>query len=143
MAPEDRFPGQLSNKHGRRSDTRRTPSNAWGMRCIGFMNTVLRVRADVLGQIERFQADCLLFFKGRIGVDPGDAQAVLRPDPSRLLEVLRRSPVPGYLWYYDRVHGYDTEPSRLEWMRQVAPHCRVAFVTDGGLATTGWATGTC
>ena len=95
--------------------------------------------AEVLEQIEQFQADCLLFFKGRIGVDPGDAQAVLHPDPSRLLEVLRRSPVPAYLWYYDRVHEYDSEPSRLEWMRRVAPHCRVAFVTDGGLAKTGWA----
>jgi len=53
--------------------------------------------------------------------------------------VLRRSPVPAYLWYYDRVHGYDAEPSRLEWMRRVAPLCRVAFVTDAGLATTDWA----
>jgi Methyltransferase domain/Glycosyl transferases group 1 len=95
--------------------------------------------SEVLEQIQRFQADCLLFFKGRIGVDPSDAQAVLHPDPRRLLEVLRRSPVPAYLWYYDRVHEYASEPSRLEWMRQVAPHCRVAFVTDGGLATTGWA----
>jgi SAM-dependent methyltransferase len=95
--------------------------------------------ADVLDQIKQSRADCLLFFKGRIGVDPNDLQAVLRPDPSRLVEVLRRSAVPAYLWYYDRVHEYDSEASRLEWMRQVAPHCRVAFVTDGGLATTGWA----
>jgi len=95
--------------------------------------------ADVLGRIEQFQAGCLLFFKGRIGVDPTDAAAVVRPDPSRLVDVLRRSPVPAYLWYYDRVHGYDAEPSRLEWMRRVAPLCRVAFVTDAGLATTDWA----
>ena len=94
---------------------------------------------DVLERIEKSSADCLLFFKGRIGVDPGDVRAVLRPDPSRLVEVLRRSPVPGYLWYYDRVHNYEAEPSRLEWMRQVAPLCRVAFVTDGGLAETSWA----
>ncbi|HZW32277.1 MAG TPA: glycosyltransferase [Isosphaeraceae bacterium] len=40
---------------------------------------------------------------------------------------------------YDRVHGYDAEPSRREWTRQVAPLCRVAFVTDGGLAQTDWA----
>jgi len=79
--------------------------------------------SEVLEQIEQFQADCLLFFKGRIGVDPGEARAVLHPDPSRLLELLRRSPVPAYLWYYDRVHEYDSEPSRLEWMRRVAPHC--------------------
>jgi spore maturation protein CgeB len=94
---------------------------------------------EVLNRIDQFRADCLLFFKGRIGVDPGDAPAVLRPDPSTLVELLRRSPVPAYLWYYDRVHNYHAEPSRLEWMRQVAPHCRVAFVTDGGLATTDWA----
>jgi hypothetical protein len=94
---------------------------------------------DVLGRIERFGADCLLFFKGRIGVNPADAPAVLNPDPGRLVELLRRSPVPAYLWYYDRVHGYDAEPLRWEWMREVAPLCRVAFVTDAGLATTGWA----
>jgi hypothetical protein len=95
--------------------------------------------ADVLDRIERFQSDCLLFFKGRIGVDPNNAVAVVRPDPGRLVDLLRRSPVPAYLWYYDRVHGYDAEPSRLEWMRRVAPLCRVAFVTDAGLATTDWA----
>jgi len=95
--------------------------------------------SDVLQQIERFQADCLLFFKGRIGVNPSDAEAVLRPDPSRLVDLLRRSPVPAYLWYYDRVHHYDAEPSRLDWMRQVAPLCRVAFITDAGLASTNWA----
>jgi 2-polyprenyl-3-methyl-5-hydroxy-6-metoxy-1,4-benzoquinol methylase len=94
---------------------------------------------DVIQRIEQFQADCLLFFKGRIGIDPANAAAVLRPDPSRLVELIRRAPVPAYLWYYDRVHGYDAEPSRLEWMRQVAPLCRVAFITDGGLASTGWA----
>ena len=49
-------------------------------------------------------ADCLVFFKGRIGVDPRDANAVLSPNPTRLLELIRRSPVPAYLWYYDRVH---------------------------------------
>ena len=38
---------------------------------------------EVLEQIERSRADCLLFFKGRIGVDPSDLQSVLRPDPSR------------------------------------------------------------
>jgi GT2 family glycosyltransferase/spore maturation protein CgeB len=91
---------------------------------------------EVLDRIDRFGADCLLFFKGRIGVDPTNVGVVLRPDPARLVEVLRRSPVPGYLWYFDRVHGYDAEPSRAEWMRRVAPLCRVAFVTDGGLATT-------
>ena len=95
--------------------------------------------ADVLGRIEQFQADCLLFFKGRIGVDPNDVAAVVRPDPSRLVDVLRHSTVPAYLWYYDRVHDYAAEPSRLEWMRQVAPLCRIAFVTDAGLATTDWA----
>jgi 2-polyprenyl-3-methyl-5-hydroxy-6-metoxy-1,4-benzoquinol methylase len=95
--------------------------------------------AGVLEQIEQFQADCLVFFKGRIGVDPADAAAVLRPDPGRLVEVLRRAPVPAYLWYFDRVHGYDAEPSRLEGMRRVAPLCRVAFVTDAGLAATDWA----
>jgi hypothetical protein len=63
----------------------------------------------------------------------------LRPDPTELLKVLRQSPVPCYLWYYDRVHEYDAEPMRLDWMRRVAPLCRVAFVTDGGLASTDWA----
>jgi SAM-dependent methyltransferase len=95
--------------------------------------------ANVLDRIDRFRADCLLFFKGRIGVDPKDTEAVLRPDPSRLVDLLRRCPVPAYLWYYDRVHGYDAEPSRMEWMKRVAPLCRVAFVTDGELARTGWA----
>ena len=94
---------------------------------------------EVLRQIQDFRAQCLLFFKGRIGVDPNDVQAVLRPDPTQLIDVLRRSPVPAYLWYYDRVHEYHADPGRLEWMRRVAPLCRVAFVTDGGLASTGWA----
>jgi hypothetical protein len=94
---------------------------------------------EVLDRVADSGADCLLFFKGRIGVDPADAAAVLQPDPSRLVEVLRRSPVPAYLWYFDRVHGYDAEPARAEWMRRVAPLCQLAFVTDGGLATTDWA----
>lgn len=94
---------------------------------------------DVLDWIARSDADCLLFFKGRIGVDPTNVEAVLRPDPGRLVDLIRRSPVPAYLWYYDRVLNYDAEPSRLEWMRRVAPLCRTAFVTDGGLASTDWA----
>jgi 2-polyprenyl-3-methyl-5-hydroxy-6-metoxy-1,4-benzoquinol methylase len=95
--------------------------------------------SDVIDQMQQFRADCLLFFKGRIGVDPRDAHAVLTPNPRRLLDLIRSSPVPAYIWYYDRVHNYDAEPSRLEWMRQVAPLCRIAFVTDGGLASTNWA----
>jgi len=99
----------------------------------------VKTGTDVLKQIADFRADCLLFFKARIGVDPTDVPAVLRPDPCRLVDLLRRSPVPAYLWYYDRVHRYDAEPSRLDWMRRVAPLCRVAFITDAGLASTDWA----
>jgi 2-polyprenyl-3-methyl-5-hydroxy-6-metoxy-1,4-benzoquinol methylase len=95
--------------------------------------------SDVIAQIEEFEADCLVFFKGRIGVDPRDARAVLSPDPSRLLELVRRSPVPAYLWYYDRAYDYPADASRIEWMRKVAPTCRIAFVTDAGLAPLPWA----
>ncbi len=95
--------------------------------------------SDVIARIRDFQADCLVFFKGRIGVDPRNSSAVLCPDPSRLIQLIRRSPVPAYLWYYDRVHDYDAEPARLEWMRQVAPLCRIAFVTDAGLTSANWA----
>ena len=40
--------------------------------------------ADVLEQIERFQADCLLFFKGRIGVDPSQraGRVAAGPEPA-------------------------------------------------------------
>ena len=46
----------------------------------------VRAPTDVLGRMEQFQADCLLFFKGRIGVDPRDAPAVLSsgPEPASL-----------------------------------------------------------
>ena len=136
---EDRLPGQLRTEAGRRRDMRRMPWSAWGMRCTGFTSMAWRApRTCSSGSSDSRRTACCSSRGGSASIR-AMPQAVLRPDPSRLLEVLRRSPVPGYLWYYDRVHEYDTEPSRLEWMRQVAPHCRVAFVTDGGLATTGWA----
>ena len=69
------------------------------LECLG--NAVNRIHeydvasaSDAIDQIEEFRADCLLFFKGRIGVDPRDAHAVLSPNPRRLLELIRRSPVP-------------------------------------------------
>ncbi len=61
------------------------------------------------------------------------ARPEARPEPASPAY----SPIagPAYLWYYDRVHDYDAEPSRLEWMQQVVPRCRIAFVTDAGLTS--------
>ena len=91
----------------------------------------------VLAILGRGGFDALLFAKGRIAArTPAEC---LAPSGEAIAEVLRRSPVPGYTWYFDRAYRYPEEPSREAWMRRVAPLCRVAFVHDGALAATDWA----
>ena len=92
---------------------------------------------DVLAEIEGGDFDCLLFFKGRIGAKT--LEDVLHPDGEEIAKVLRQASLPAYVWYVDRVHAYDFDRTRETWMRKVAPLCRIAFVTDGGLADTDWA----
>jgi glycosyltransferase involved in cell wall biosynthesis len=92
--------------------------------------------ADALvAEINDGDVDCLLFGKGRISAKTTDER--LRPSGDEIADVLRRCRKPAYLWYGDKV--LDFEPSRLAWMRKVAPLCRLAFVTDGELAQQRWA----
>ena len=89
----------------------------------------------LIRDIQQGDYDCLLFSKGRLGaVTPRE---VLSPDGNAIERVLRRTDIPAYMWYGDRVLGFLKE--REAWMKRVAPLCRIAFVNDGPLAETGWA----
>jgi hypothetical protein len=86
-------------------------------------------------ELDAGKYDCLLFSKGRLGAV--SQRELLQPDGCALVELLDCIKVPSYMWYVDRVLGYDRE--REEWMRRVAPYCRVACVSDGPLVQTDWA----
>jgi 2-polyprenyl-3-methyl-5-hydroxy-6-metoxy-1,4-benzoquinol methylase len=88
----------------------------------------------VLEALDRGRYDCLLFYKGRIGARTPAEQ--LTPTGEAIATVLAQARVPAYTWYVDRALGFDVDPSREEWMRRVAPLCRVAFVADAALAAT-------
>ena len=90
-----------------------------GIPYTGFTSMVWRKLPRCSNRFSSSRRTACSFSRGGSALIRATLQAVLRPDPSRLLEVLHRSPVPAYLWYYDRVHEYDSEPSRLEWMRRV------------------------
>jgi glycosyltransferase involved in cell wall biosynthesis len=89
----------------------------------------------LLDELGSGRFDCLLFSKGRLGAV--ELPDILQPDGEAIAAVLRGSPVPAYMWYVDRVIGFD--PARETWMRKVAPLARVAFITDGQLAQKDWA----
>jgi hypothetical protein len=89
----------------------------------------------LLRELDPERYDCLLFSKARLGAVTPDE--VLAPNGDAIVDVLTRSRVPAFMWYVDRVLGFD--PAREAWMRRVAPLCRVAFVTDGPLTKTVWA----
>jgi 2-polyprenyl-3-methyl-5-hydroxy-6-metoxy-1,4-benzoquinol methylase len=91
----------------------------------------------VLGELNSGRYDCLLFYKGRIAAR--SVSEVFHTTGEAIAEVIRRANVPCYTWYVDRALGFDLQPSREQWMRRVAPLCRVAFVADGALAQTDWA----
>lgn len=91
----------------------------------------------VCAELTKGHYDCLLFAKGRIGAR--SESAMRGPSGDEICEVLESTRVPAYMWYFDRVHEYQQEPWREQWMGKVAPLCRVVFTTDGALAQTGWA----
>jgi 2-polyprenyl-3-methyl-5-hydroxy-6-metoxy-1,4-benzoquinol methylase len=91
----------------------------------------------VVEELNSGRYDCLLFYKGRIGAR--SSAEVFAPTGEAVAEVIRRSKVPCYTWYVDRAYQFEFQPSREEWMRRVAPLCRVVFVADGPLAQTPWA----
>ena len=81
--------------------------------------------------------DCLLFFEGRINPKTQEEQHF--PTGEGIAHVLREIKIPGYTWYFDPVYKFDFNRFREIWMQNVAPLCRVAFVTDGSLAKhTNW-----
>jgi 2-polyprenyl-3-methyl-5-hydroxy-6-metoxy-1,4-benzoquinol methylase len=91
----------------------------------------------VVNELNSGRYDCLLFYKGRVAArSPSEA---FEPNGEAIAEVIRRAKVPCYTWYVDRALGFDFQPSREAWMRRVAPLCRVAFVADGPLTQTPWA----
>ncbi len=92
---------------------------------------------ELIATLRRGGYDCFVFHKGCLAASAPRGR--LRPTGHQIAHVLHESQVPGFTWYFDRAHAYDYDPSRMEWMRRVAPLCRLAFVTDGALARTDWA----
>jgi SAM-dependent methyltransferase len=91
---------------------------------------------QVVAELNSGRYDCLLFYKGRIGAH--SVAEVFDNTGEAIAEVIRRAKVPCYTWYVDRAYEFSFQPSREEWMRRVAPLCRVAFVADGPLTKTSW-----
>lgn len=91
---------------------------------------------DVVRRLASNEFDCLLFYKGCLGARTMEER--LQPSGDAIAQVLKRTSVPGYTWYFDRVFEYAVDRSREAWMRKVAPLCRKVFLTDGALAQTDW-----
>lgn len=99
----------------------------------------IRSADEMLRELRSGRFDCFLFFKGRIASNPQNLDEVLAPNCDAITEVLRQSPVPGFMWCFDRVYGFDAAPWREDWIQKVGPLCRVVFTTDGPLTQTTWA----